>query len=227
MKSVTIYSWLIACLGIILLASCSSKGQPSNTKAITAAQNDTLSEGETPYAKQIVKRRADFKHELLHTDSILNQKEQATIKKMRYFPIDTTWIIQATFKADTGAIFNMPTSSDRSPEYKQIGWVNIHHQTDSFRLAVYQSIELNKKPKFRHLAFIPFVDGNSPKLTYGGGRYMEFDILPGAKEVEIDFNKCINPYCAYSYNYSCPITPKINHISVDITAGAMNPIKTY
>jgi len=35
----------------------------------------------------------------------------------------------------------------------------------------------------------------------------------------IDFNKAYNPYCAYSDNYSCPVVPLANHLTVAIEAG--------
>lgn len=204
----------------ILLTSCTTN--TTNTSKELQDSTKIVS----PYVQEIALIRKNFKNKLLHTDSIINPHEQATIKEVRFFPIDTTWIIQAKYIADTGAIFKMPTSSDRMPEYQQIGWIIIQHVQDSFRLAVYKSLELTD-PMYKHLAFIPFVDGNSPELTYGGGRYLEFDLAPNTKTVTVDFNKTINPYCIYSYSYSCPVAPKINHISVKIEAGAMNPVRTY
>lgn len=207
-------------MGTLLLVGCNIASTETQT---AATSQDSV---QSPYVKEILQERAKFQHVLLETDSILNRHEQATIKRLRYFPIDTTWIVEAPFTADTGEVFEMATSSDRLPKYQQIGWVTIQHQTDSFRLAVYQSLELDEA-KYKHMAFIPFVDGNSPELTYGGGRYMEVDIIPGDTVVQMDFNRSINPYCVYSYNYSCPITPKVNHITAEVKAGVMNPVKTY
>ena len=39
----------------------------------------------------------------------------------------------------------------------------------------------------------------------------------------VDFNYAYNPYCAYNPNWSCPIPPSENRLTVSITAGE----KTY
>ena len=38
-------------------------------------------------------------------------------------------------------------------------------------------------------------------------------------KVTIDFNKCYNPWCAYSDGYNCPIPPIDNHFEIEINAG--------
>jgi uncharacterized protein (DUF1684 family) len=35
----------------------------------------------------------------------------------------------------------------------------------------------------------------------------------------IDFNQSYNPYCAYSWKYSCPVPPKENALPVKVLAG--------
>jgi len=35
----------------------------------------------------------------------------------------------------------------------------------------------------------------------------------------VDFNLAYNPYCAYNENWSCPLPPRANRISVRIEAG--------
>jgi hypothetical protein len=58
------------------------------------------------------------------------------------------------------------------------------------------------------------------ETTYGGGRYIDLslkDIKEG--KITLDFNKCYNPYCAYSDGFSCPIPPSENYLSTEIRAG--------
>jgi uncharacterized protein (DUF1684 family) len=50
------------------------------------------------------------------------------------------------------------------------------------------------------------------------GRYLEFRI-PKTEEIVLDFNKCYNPYCSYSPNYSCPIPPEVNYLPMEIKSG--------
>lgn len=69
-----------------------------------------------------------------------------------------------------------------------------------------------------HGYFLPFVDALAGVETYGAGRYLEPEPLPGGKFL-IDFNLAYNPYCAYNELYSCPLTPFENRLRVPIRAG--------
>ena len=37
--------------------------------------------------------------------------------------------------------------------------------------------------------------------------------------VILNFNNTYNPYCAYNDKYSCPLTPRKNHLNIAIKAG--------
>ena len=56
--------------------------------------------------------------------------------------------------------------------------------------------------------------------TYGGGRYFDV-VLPklDAPEITLDFNTAYNPYCAYNNEYSCPVPPAENRLTVAVPAG--------
>ncbi len=66
--------------------------------------------------------------------------------------------------------------------------------------------------------FLPFVDSLAGKETYGAGRYLEPEPLPGGRFL-IDFNMAYNPYCAYNEQWSCPLTPFENRLKVPVRAG--------
>ncbi|MDA3884761.1 MAG: DUF1684 domain-containing protein [Candidatus Delongbacteria bacterium] len=69
--------------------------------------------------------------------------------------------------------------------------------------------------------FIPFKDLTTAEETYGAGRYLDLtenDDKIGLKWV-LDFNLAYNPWCAYNYNYSCPLVPVENMLQVKIQAG--------
>ncbi|PKR80005.1 hypothetical protein CW751_12335 [Brumimicrobium salinarum] len=174
------------------------------------------------YLDEIKKERSDFEQKLLHTDSILNTDEQKKINKLNYFPIDSTWVLTAKFKKKKGKTFGMPTTTGRTPKYKRIGYLHFKRNKEKFKLAVYKNLGLFGDD-YKNLVFVPFKDANAPEVTYGGGRYLDLEIENGVKHVRVDFNKAYNPYCVYSYRYSCPITPEENHIDVKINAGVKNP----
>jgi uncharacterized protein len=69
-----------------------------------------------------------------------------------------------------------------------------------------------------NVLFIPFADKTNGAETYEGGRYLDVR-LKNEKTIVLDFNLAYNPYCAYSYKYSCPVPPKENVLDVAIEAG--------
>ena len=79
-------------------------------------------------------------------------------------------------------------------------------------------IDLIKKDGYKDYLFLPFSDLTCGKDSYIGGRYIDMRI-PKSNTVLIDFNKAYNPYCAYSYKYSCPIVPLDNDLDIEILAG--------
>ncbi|MDJ1492424.1 DUF1684 domain-containing protein [Cytophagaceae bacterium DM2B3-1] len=85
-------------------------------------------------------------------------------------------------------------------------------------LTVYQSMDLLRNPMYKDYLFVPFTDLTTDESSYGAGRYMDMRISDD-EIVWIDFNKAYNPYCAYSDQYSCPITPAENRLPVKIEAG--------
>lgn len=63
-----------------------------------------------------------------------------------------------------------------------------------------------------------FLDETSAVSTYGGGRYLDL-VVGKSNQIEIDFNKAYNPYCAYSEEYLCPLPPRENYLEVAVKAG--------
>ena len=83
-------------------------------------------------------------------------------------------------------------------------------------------------PHYRDYLFIPFKDLTNGKESYGGGRYIDLRMRQLDKDkVILDFNKSYNPYCAFSEEYSCPIPPKENHLTIAIEAGEKNYGKSH
>jgi hypothetical protein len=76
-----------------------------------------------------------------------------------------------------------------------------------------------KTPLYRDYLFIPFTDLTNSNETYGGGRYIEAKIPVEGELLELDFNKCFNPYCHYSTGYNCPVPPRENFLNTKIEAG--------
>jgi uncharacterized protein (DUF1684 family) len=151
--------------------------------------------------------------------SPLMEKDLKTFKSLDFFPINDKYIIEAKFiRTKKEKVFKMKTSTSRLPEYKKYGELHFTIDGVDCKLNVYQNIDLIKKPGFDDYLFLPFSDLTNGKETYIGGRYVDLRIQKGTTW-KIDFNKAYNPYCAYNYEYSCPIVPLENDLNVAILAG--------
>lgn len=77
-------------------------------------------------------------------------------------------------------------------------------------------------PKATDLFFI-LRDATSKTTTYGAGRFLSTELpdhgvsQPG--EVWLDFNRLVNPPCAFTAYATCPLPPAQNRLSVPIPAG--------
>jgi uncharacterized protein len=71
--------------------------------------------------------------------------------------------------------------------------------------------------------FFMFKDGTSNKTTYGAGRYL-YAPLPKDGHVTLDFNRAMNPPCAFTRFATCPLPPVPNRLTVPIPAGELDHI---
>lgn len=67
--------------------------------------------------------------------------------------------------------------------------------------------------------FIIFKDQTTGHETYGAGRFLYADKPTGTGEVVLDFNKAINPPCAFSPYATCPLPPAENTLPIRVDAG--------
>ena len=108
----------------------------------------------------------------------------------------------------------MITSTGSAREYVKYGQFSFEVNGESATLQVYQDPDGD-------YFFLPFVDATAPDETYGAGRYLDIEPI-GNGEFLIDFNYAYNPYCAYNDKWSCPLTPRENHLAIRIEAGEKN-----
>jgi len=83
---------------------------------------------------------------------------------------------------------------------------------------VEHSILILKALGFGNQYLTAFGDDSSGDTTYGGGRYLDLEIGKSDRVV-IDFNKAYHPYCAYFEDFTCPLPPIENLLTVAIKAG--------
>ncbi len=151
--------------------------------------------------------------------SPLNSDDLIHFTGLNYFDPDMNFIVTARIVRDTMAeVFSMATTTERLPQYRRYGVAYFELADETYKLSIYQNIDiLEKNPDSKHL-FLPFKDLTNRETTYGGGRYLDLE-LPETDHIVIDFNLCYNPYCAYDDRWSCPLTPLENYLDTYIEAG--------
>ncbi len=187
---------------IALLVSCNSKDKRPLI-------------GDTPYQQELNSTYKDA------SKSPLKKSDLKSFKGLDFFPVDSSYIVTAKFvKATNASIFKMATTTDRAPLYKAYGIATFNLKGKQCQLTIYQSQDDLSNATYKDFLFLPFTDITSGNESYGGGRYMDL-LTTDIKEntVVLNFNNTYNPYCAYNEKYSCPLTPRENHLNIEIKAG--------
>ena len=154
--------------------------------------------------------------------SPLKKKDLKKFKGLDFFPIDSTFIVTAKLtKIANAPIFEMATTTDRKPLYKEYGLLKFKLKGAETQLTIYQSQDDLRDEKYKKYLFLPFTDDTSGNESYGGGRYMDVMTTDEKADgtISLNFNNTYNPYCAYNDKYSCPLTPRKNHLDIEIKAG--------
>jgi len=176
------------------------------------------------FAQKDVAAAENFQAELnkSYADSLkspLMNEDLKQFKGLDFYPIDEKYIVEAIFiRTKREKSFKMKTTTSRTPIYKKYGELHFSIDGKELKLNVYQNVDLKKKPGYDDYLFLPFSDLTCGKDSYIGGRYIDMRI-PKSGKVTIDFNQAYNPYCAYNYEYSCPIVPLENDLDIEINAG--------
>lgn len=194
---------VILLLSSILLASCSSQKQIA-----TPAYSSYITQHQTQYMADFIKdERAPL--------------DEADLKHVHFYPAHQGYNCDCTFELTPDAKpFEMATYSGITKPFRQYGIAICHINGKSTDVHLYTNLRTIAMPGYKDYLFIPFKDHTNGEETYGGGRYIDLktgDIQNG--KVTIDFNKCYNPWCAYSDGYNCPIPPVENHFELEIEAG--------
>lgn len=188
---------------IFSLLSCNSQGK----KPIP---------GVTEYQKKLNMQFKDA------SKSPLKKKDLRNFNGLDFFKIDSSFIVEATLKRiENAPLFEMATNTTRKPLYKEYAFLSFILKGKECKLTIYQSEDDLSSENNKDLLFLPFTDNTSGNESYGGGRYMDVMITDFFNEdkVVLNFNNTYNPYCAYNENYSCPLTPRKNHLDIEIKAG--------
>lgn len=177
---------------------------------------------EEQYIAELLAERKIKDYELLDTTiSRFNPDERAHFaqKGLQYFLPNILFRVETKIKIDTSyPVFQMPTTTDRKPNYRIYGFLEFTLKDTVCKLIAYQNMDYKDHPEYGGVLFIPFKDNTNEYSTYGGGRYIDIKIPEGEKFL-LDFNTAYNPYCAYSDRWSCPLVPSNNTLDLSVFAG--------
>ncbi|MEP6583669.1 MAG: DUF1684 domain-containing protein [Ginsengibacter sp.] len=159
-----------------------------------------------------------YQQNYINTHEVVDKADR---KFIHFYDIDESYRVIASFaKIKDTKGFDMSTSSGMKKHYFVYGLLSFKLHDSLVQLYVYQSDALMRQEKYKDYLFVPFGDATSGFESYGGGRYLEFDISDiKDKSVAIDFNKAYNPYCAYTTGYNCPIPPRENLLTLPVNSG--------
>ena len=136
---------------------------------------------------------------------------------LKYYKADLKYKITATLThiAQKKQV-TLATNDGKQERYVEYAYAEFDFSGFSNKLLILEMIDEGPS---RGKLFLAFGDGTSAKETYGAGRYLDVEKATGSNTLTLDFNKAYNPYCAYSYKFSCPLPPAENLLIIPIEAG--------
>jgi hypothetical protein len=150
-----------------------------------------------------------------HSQSPLTPEQRSSFGGLKYFPENPDLALRAELiieGVDRQERIVMQTTTGDQQDYHRAGMIEFDIDGERARLTLYASPDM-------HDLFLPFRDATSGGETYGAGRYLEVDPPDADGRVVVDFNYAYSPSCAYNPNWSCPIPPGENWVTVPIRGG--------
>lgn len=183
-----------------IVSSCSTSTEPS-------------------YAKKVLAHREFTQVSFQGSNSPLKQKDKDNFKGLNYYNVDSSYKVKAFISWDLNCL---PIRLVTDTAIK-----SLHFPTAALTFKIngkpYSLQGFSRSLKDIKEIFIPFYDKTSGKETYGGGRFLDAEIVSN-EQVILDFNYAYNPYCAYNSNYICAVPPFSNDLKVEILAGEKLPL---
>ncbi len=145
----------------------------------------------------------------------------ADFKGFRFYPFNSAYRFQAMIEpvVPPEPLTIAASNGEQRPAHR-VGRVRLRFPNGEAVLSIYQLDDM--RAQYPDHLFLPFRDAGAGTQTYGAGRYLDLERLPGGV-VSLDFNRAYNPDCAYGITGRCPITPPENTVKFAIEAGEMMP----
>ena len=131
---------------------------------------------------------------------------------IEYFPTDPTWRIEATWEPYARPR-EVPIKNILGQESKALVLGRAVFTRDGHTIGLLPLQESPDDPLFFVIS-----DLTSGEETYGAARFVYAD-PPRDGRVVLDFNRAINPPCAFTPFATCPLPPKENEMPIAVRAG--------
>jgi hypothetical protein len=133
------------------------------------------------------------------------------------YPVDPAWRVEADFVAyAVPQVRQIPTVLGTTEPMTAPGLLKF--KVAGRDVTLEPMVEDPEHPEF----FLIFKDATSAHGTYPAGRFL-YSEMPKAGKVILDFNRAVNPPCAFTRFATCPLPPKQNQLSLAIPAGEKDP----
>jgi uncharacterized protein (DUF1684 family) len=185
--------------------------------AIAAILYSFQSDGsDSGYIEQIKKERKDHEHYFkTSAQSPITDKEN--FKGLNYFEPDPKYkVIADLIPIESKKVVILRTNDGKEQRYIEYAYADFKLNDVQNRLLILEGIDMGP---IRGKLFVAFGDETSTVESYGAGRYLDVNKVPGSSTIVLDFNKAYNPFCAYNSTYSCPFPPPENLLKIPIRAG--------
>jgi uncharacterized protein len=177
----------------------------------------TGSQDDAAYTEEIRREREDKDRFMRTSEESPFAKTKNEFKGLNYFPPDPQYRIMAKLiPASDKKVVVLNTSDGKTQRYLEYAYAEFELNDVHNKLLILEIMDMGP---FREKLFLAFGDETSARETYGAGRYLDVQKVPGSTTITLDFNKAYNPYCAYNNTYSCPLPPQENLLIVPIKAG--------
>jgi uncharacterized protein (DUF1684 family) len=153
-----------------------------------------------------------------HSQSPIPAPERGDATAPEYYAYDPALRTVAVVEDADGATFELPGSAAGHVTAERAGTARFELHGEPVSLSVFWLLD------YAGGFFVSFRDSTSGDETYGAGRYV-LDTAKGADlggedgKVILDFNFSYQPSCSYDLQWSCPLPPRENWLSIPIRAG--------
>jgi uncharacterized protein (DUF1684 family) len=153
-----------------------------------------------------------------HPQSPIPAADRGDATAPEYYPYDPALRTYADIEPADGATFELPDSAAGHVVAERAGTARFRLNGEERSLSVFWLLD------YAGGFFVSFRDSTSGSETYGAGRYV-LDTAKGADlgthggRVVLDFNFAYQPSCSYDPQWSCPLPPRENWLTIPIRAG--------